>query len=368
MKKAGEDMPFFSVVIPAFNSEKYLADAVESIMSQPVKDIEIIIIDDGSTDSTGKICDCLEEDYRNNHDEKSPSFEREPSITVIHQKNAGASAARNAGICRASGEYVMFLDADDKYVENALDNDLADECAKGYDMIMCSSLIANVDRNRYGIDLKLRDGIVGGGQAFPISGHFASCLYKRQMLLNHHIFFDEDIHLNEDEAFKMKAMYVAATIRTREKFLYIYNTTPGSVRYTDQHIYDFVEAWIRTYQWFEQYGSMGNIEQAKAVVRQKIVSRQLLYAKLYVQQGHSLKEMLGELEHIGALETLKSLPAGYMIPSQREEFEMFKENPKRFVRYAKRDGWKTRIGRLLLKMKWVRRVRDRRRFPMEKYC
>lgn len=55
----GEIMPIFSVIIPAYNCEKYLADAVESVRKQPVKEIEIIIVDDGSTDSTGRICDGL---------------------------------------------------------------------------------------------------------------------------------------------------------------------------------------------------------------------------------------------------------------------------------------------------------------------
>ena len=346
----GEIMPIFSVIIPAYNCEKYLADAVESVRKQPVKEIEIIIVDDGSTDSTGRICDSL--------------ARQEAFIRVIHQENQGASAARNAGIRRAEGEYILFLDADDIYVENAIDNDLLEECAKGYDVIICSSLTSNVDRDRYGIDMKVREGRFAGGQAFPISGHFAACLYKRKLLLDNDILFDEGIRLNEDEAFKMKAMYAAALIRTKEKFLYTYCVTPGSVRYTDTHIYDFVEAWTKTYQWLEKHGAGGNVEQAKAFVRQKIVSRQLLYAKLYVQQGHGVKELEREMERIGALETLKMLPAGYMIPTQRAELALFQESGEKFVEHARKEGWKIRAGRMLLKVRWIRRMRDRRKFPM----
>lgn len=362
-------MPFYSVIIPAYNCEKYLTDAVESVRRQPIKDIEIIIVDDGSTDSTGQICDRLAGVSGADRDEKHRETGQEPAVYVIHQDNRGASAARNAGIRRASGEYVLFLDADDVYGEDALDEKLSEECRRGrYDMIICSSLMSNVDRDRYGIDIKMHDGVFAGRQAYPISGPFASCLYSRQMLLDHHILFDEDIHLNEDEAFKMKAMYAAVRIRTRSKPLYIYNITPGSVRYTDRHIYDFVEAWIRTYQWLEEYGSMGRLDQAKAFVRQKIVSRQLLYAKLYVQQGHNLRELNRELERIGALETLRNLPVEYMIPSQREELVIFQNSLKKFVRYAKWEGRKICMGRLLLKIKWVRRVRDQRKFPIEEYC
>lgn len=341
-------MPLFSVIIPAYNCEKYLRDAVESVKKQPVKDLEILLVDDGSTDSTGRICDSLAEYY--------------DDIRVIHQQNLGASAARNAGISKAGGEYILFLDADDTYAENALDNDLLEECRRGYDVIMCSSYTCNVDRDRYGIDMKQRDGLFPGRQAFPISGHFASCLYKKSMLSEHHILFDEGIRLNEDEAFKLKAMYAAVQIRTKSKPLYIYSVTSGSVRYTEKHIYDFIEAWTRTLRWLEEYGAGGNAEQAKAFVRQKIVSRQLLYAKRYVQQGHGLTELLREMERIGALEALQKLPVERMIVAQRQELALFQKEPRQFVKYAKREGRRIKAGRMLLKIRMVRRFRDRKKF------
>ena len=108
----GRNMPFFSVIIPVYNCEKYLMDAVESVMSQPVKDIEIITVDDGSTDSTGLICDRLTGMPGTDRDMKSRGDSENPSVCVIHQDNRGASAARNVGIERAKGEYVLFLDSD----------------------------------------------------------------------------------------------------------------------------------------------------------------------------------------------------------------------------------------------------------------
>ena len=75
--------------------------------------------------------------------------------------------------------------------------------------------------------------------------------------------------------------------------------------------------------------------------------------------------MPGELERIGALETLRNLPVEYMIPPQREELVMFQKDPKQFAKYARREGWKIRLGRMLLKVRWVRRKRDRKKFPIE---
>jgi glycosyltransferase involved in cell wall biosynthesis len=91
-----------SVVIPVYNVEKYLAECVDSVLGQTYTDYEIILVDDGATDSSGAMCDA----YARN----------DPRIRVIHQKNGGLSAARNTGLKAARGEYVYFLDSDD-YIE-----------------------------------------------------------------------------------------------------------------------------------------------------------------------------------------------------------------------------------------------------------
>lgn len=89
-----------SVVVPVYNAEKYLEECLDSLLAQTLQNIELILVDDGSTDCSGKICD----EYR----EKHPS-----AITVIHKKNGGATAARLSGINAAKGEYVGFVDSDD---------------------------------------------------------------------------------------------------------------------------------------------------------------------------------------------------------------------------------------------------------------
>lgn len=88
-----------SVIVPVFNVEFYLHRCVDSIISQSYSDLEIILIDDGSTDNSGQICD----EY---------AF-KDPRIVVIHKENGGLSSARNAGLERASGDYLAFIDSDD---------------------------------------------------------------------------------------------------------------------------------------------------------------------------------------------------------------------------------------------------------------
>ena len=95
-------MKLISVVIPVYNVQKYLEECLDSVIGQTYKNIEILLIDDGSTDLSGKICDeYADKDFR---------------IQVIHQKNSGLSGARNKGIDLSSGDYIMFLDSDD-YLE-----------------------------------------------------------------------------------------------------------------------------------------------------------------------------------------------------------------------------------------------------------
>lgn len=95
------DHPFFSVVIPVYNTVHELERCVGSITEQTFRDFEIVLVDDGSRDGSGELCDALSQ--------------KDNRIKVIHKENGGAAAARNTGICAATGEYLMFVDSDDMW-------------------------------------------------------------------------------------------------------------------------------------------------------------------------------------------------------------------------------------------------------------
>ena len=99
-------MPFFSVIVPMYNSKKYIAECLESIIRQSEKDYEIIVVDDGSTDDSYQIAS----DYREKFD----------NIVLLHKPNGGVASARNYGIREATGQYIVFLDSDDVMVESGL--------------------------------------------------------------------------------------------------------------------------------------------------------------------------------------------------------------------------------------------------------
>ncbi|MGN0490935.1 glycosyltransferase family 2 protein [Ruminococcus sp.] len=107
----------FSIIIPVYNVEKYLNECVESVINQTYSNFEIILVDDGSTDSSPKICDSY--------------VEKDNRIKVIHKKNGGLSSARNVGIKNMTGDYVLFLDSDDFWDDKSLLSSI-DEVIRNY--------------------------------------------------------------------------------------------------------------------------------------------------------------------------------------------------------------------------------------------
>ena len=102
-----KEQPLISVIVPVYNVQKYLKKCVDSITSQTYKNLEILLVDDGSTDSSGQICNEFEKN--------------DARIKVIHKKNGGLSDARNAGLDRAKGQYYAFIDSDDYIQDNTIE-------------------------------------------------------------------------------------------------------------------------------------------------------------------------------------------------------------------------------------------------------
>ena len=106
-----------SIIVPIYNVAPYLRKCVNSLLAQDISDYEIILVDDGSTDDSGAIADEIVREVMGNATNRQSPIANCPTISVIHQENAGLSAARNSGIAKAQGEYIWFVDSDD-YVES----------------------------------------------------------------------------------------------------------------------------------------------------------------------------------------------------------------------------------------------------------
>lgn len=127
-----------SVIVPVYNVEKYLVDCIESVLSQIGDETEVILIDDGSTDNSSKICAEYMKKYPN-------------KIKTIHQRNAGLSAARNTGIKFANGKYLLFLDSDDFIFDNTMSH-IRELLTKNSDVdVFMFEFYDYYDHNRYQI-------------------------------------------------------------------------------------------------------------------------------------------------------------------------------------------------------------------------
>lgn len=113
---------FFSIIVPVYNVEKYLPTCVESVLNQTHKDFELILVNDGSTDQSGALCD---------------EYARKDSrVKVVHKPNGGQSTARNTGLRNAEGEYVCFLDSDDFYATDRFLEEINEMATSGTDMVL----------------------------------------------------------------------------------------------------------------------------------------------------------------------------------------------------------------------------------------
>ena len=151
-----------SIIVPVYNVEKYICRCIDSILAQTYKDFELILVDDGSTDSSGKICD----DYK----------ERDKRIKVIHKENGGLSSARNVGIDVAEGDYIGFIDSDD-YIRKDM-YEILYKCIQknNCDISICNYLFIDEDGNgvtHMNNDLPIKDEIISGYEAIE-----KMCSYK----------------------------------------------------------------------------------------------------------------------------------------------------------------------------------------------
>lgn len=142
-------MPKISVIVPVYNVEKYLRQCIDSVLLQSYVDFELLLINDGSKDSSGKICD----EYA----------ARDSRVRVLHKENGGVSSARNLGLDNAQGEWIMFLDADDFWADNNILKKLIDVAERdNLDIVRGEyfSLIENTGATEYR-DFFNKVGLVG---------------------------------------------------------------------------------------------------------------------------------------------------------------------------------------------------------------
>lgn len=237
--------PTVSVIVPAYNAEKYIENCVQSILSQTYTDFELILVNDGSKDSTSAICHRL--------------AEQDSRITVIDQENGGSSSAKNTGLGVAKGSYIEFVDADDTldatYMEQLLRGTAEDEA----DLCVGNMAFVVLDKGELVLSRptpKLHEGMFTLKEYLSyykeymphaIIGSPCNKLFRRRIIEEHNLRFDETTKNNEDTWFNLAYLrYCKKVFVSASPFYHYINhqNSSASRRYID----DIIEIYIETYR------------------------------------------------------------------------------------------------------------------------
>lgn len=223
-----------SIIIPVYNVEKYIRRCVQSVLKQNYHNYEIILVDDGSTDESGKICDTFQIKY--------PS-----TVHVTHKKNGGLSSARNAGLKVASGKYIMFLDSDDWIEDGCLDR-FASLFSNEYDLIMGRAWNIDSHGNKrsklpYRVLPGLYDKYTYVREGLRDETDISLCcpfyLYKRSYIEKNGLYFYEGI-IHEDELWMPIALLRADTIYITDIYFYFHFMQNSSIMHSSNYEYSAV--------------------------------------------------------------------------------------------------------------------------------
>ena len=227
-----------SIIVPVYNVEKYLSKCLESLINQTLKDIEVICVNDGSTDDSLSIL----KEYAN----------KDSRIKIIDKQNEGVSVARNTGIEVATGEYLMFVDSDDYLVENACEKALnsiehnnSDICIFGhYDLVDGNKIISHKTNDLIKIkDLNVKENLV------EYSIYIWDKIYRTEFIKSNQIKFPLGLKTAEDVIFCLLCLFNEAKYATLAEPLYVYriDTNSNSATSNVQNIKNDIKAFETLY-------------------------------------------------------------------------------------------------------------------------
>ena len=212
-------MPHFSIIVPVYNTERYLEDCVKSVLMQSFSDYELLLINDGSTDGSGLLCDQFSES--------------DSRIKVFHKENEGQSRARNLGMDKACGEYLLFLDSDDYYINEAMLDELSrygtDLVCFSYCLVdekknILNKKVINFDKTLSGNAEEATRLLVKNNVFIPSPGTKA---IRKRYLMQNDLYFSIG-RINEDAEWSGRIILSEKTIEYINKPFYAYRMRNGS--------------------------------------------------------------------------------------------------------------------------------------------
>lgn len=264
--------PKVSVAIPVYNTERYIRQCLDSIVNQTLKGIEIILVDDGSTDNSGAICD----EYA----------AKDSRVKVIHKANGGLSTARQVGLEASTGEYYTVCDSDDWVELDMYEEQYRRAVAEGADMVICSYFTNYPDgreiegkpynyttQKQYIIDVMSR-------RTEPMT---VTRLIKRELFSKYDISYQRGINLGEDALILYKLLMHPLKITMNPKPYYHYRRDMSSGSYTNNvtmrgvEQLEFIDNWKREHlkgREYEKVHTLSAVNLCFAAIRAKDITKQ----------------------------------------------------------------------------------------------
>ena len=221
--------PTISVIVPVYNAEKYLNDCIESIIDQTFTNWELILVNDGSSDSSGNIC--------------TEYTQKDKRISVIHKNNGGVSTARNVGLDAAIGKYTVFIDSDDE-VEPEYFQTLLIEGEKGADLVIQGIISERSGERKLVLFSKEADIDESSPVDFSIlkqRGVYCK-LYKTEIIKANNLCFPTNVHMGEDAIFTTKYLLYCKKISVQSLAHYVYREdVPGSLMHSKHNAFPLLQ-------------------------------------------------------------------------------------------------------------------------------
>lgn len=318
-------MDLISVVVPVYNVEKYLYRCVSSIQNQTYRNLEIILVDDGSPDRCGQMCDQLsKEDDR---------------IKVVHKKNAGLGFARNSGLEAVTGRYVTFIDSDDwldllhiENLYNAMTGAKADVCIGGHTIVSESGEKtvhqAKLEQKVYRGDevvTRILLPLIGPEPDYPndIQLEPSCCmnLYDVQIIKDHQIrFLSERYAASEDLYFNMDYFHHARSVVVTGEagYFYFVNNQSISRKYNPEQFNRTLRFYSEMTSRIEQYRLQDQVScrlDRSYLMRVRVLIRQIVMSDLRFREKY--RDMQNVLQHSLTRSILNSYPIECYIPAMR---------------------------------------------------
>lgn len=239
--QSGNKMETVSVLIPVYNVDKYLAECMDSVIGQTYHQLEIIVIDDGSTDRSGQIAD----EYA----------KTDSRITVIHQPNGGLSVARNTGLAAATGEFIAMIDSDDWVSPNWIETQMETIKRWNADVAVCGAEMVYQNSRKHDDLTLVRNFITEYDDKKKLTlmqgewshsafaqGHIWKKLIRRECIVDHLLTFITDRRYCEDELFIQQVYQHTNRVAFNDKTLYFYRMRETSLVSTSKAVFRWLKA------------------------------------------------------------------------------------------------------------------------------